>query len=306
MRRQLARRDWEIPPIGIAARVRYAELMLKRAVNWWRRFHRRDFPTRCFAKLVVFAVVCALVCFPSPARFVRHLSHHLNVDELLAPEPEVIAPLLEKARAVIDPEAPPADRLLQLQIFVEREIPYAFDWEVWGTVDYLPTFAEVLAAGREDCDGRAVVAASLLRAMGHEARLVGNSLHMWVWTPWGETMSPQGAQMLEFTGDGWRFDWRGLGIVPESLAFGAAVFPLQRELIIAGALWLLLLSPGTSRRAAAIRAALCLATLMLLRVSGSPAAGTNWLAFAAAGITFVGIWVSAFRTRPRDFLAEAA
>src|SRR3954453_5214678 len=45
-----------------------------------------------------------------------------------------------------------------------RIVPYGLPWEVWGVPWYYPTPAEVLAAGKGDCQGRAVVLASIFKA----------------------------------------------------------------------------------------------------------------------------------------------
>jgi len=62
----------------------------------------------------------------------------------------------------------------------KKKIPYHYDWEVWGNLDYWPTAREALDAGREDCDGQAILAASLLRNRGIDAQVVGNYQHIWV------------------------------------------------------------------------------------------------------------------------------
>jgi hypothetical protein len=65
--------------------------------------------------------------------------------------------------------------------FVLKKIRYVSDYENWGNLDYWPTPAETWAKGQEDCDGRAILAASLLRARGfHSAALVVGLDHMWI------------------------------------------------------------------------------------------------------------------------------
>ncbi len=59
-------------------------------------------------------------------------------------------------------------------------LPYQFDYLNWNTADYWPTPAEALRAGCEDCDGRAILACSILRDMGYHARVVVGLDHAWV------------------------------------------------------------------------------------------------------------------------------
>jgi len=99
----------------------------------------------------------------------------------------------------------------------------------------------VMHKGAEDCDGRAVIAASLLTHLGYKAELVTDYAHMWVKTDKGETMAPGKTQVMVATEKGITFNFRGLSEIPKAWAFGVSIFPLERELIIAGMLWLLLL-----------------------------------------------------------------
>ena len=125
---------------------------------------------------------------------------------------------------VIDPEDP--------RLLVHLQIDHP---------DYLPTVTEVIEQGKEDCDGQAVVAASLLKNFGYDAQLVNDLVHMWVKTDKGETMSPGKAAVVVATEDGLTIRPPAITEISKALAFGIAVFPLVRELIVVIALWLLLL-----------------------------------------------------------------
>lgn len=59
-------------------------------------------------------------------------------------------------------------------------VPYGVPWETYGVPWYFPTPAEVLATGRGDCQGRAVVFASLLKAKGIPFSLEASFDHIWV------------------------------------------------------------------------------------------------------------------------------
>lgn len=60
--------------------------------------------------------------------------------------------------------------LEEIEKFVYEKNKSAWDWEVWGNVNYIPTVEEAIASGREDCDGQAIVGASMLREYGYDAR----------------------------------------------------------------------------------------------------------------------------------------
>jgi hypothetical protein len=164
----------------------------------------------------------------------------------------------------------------------------------------------VLRQGKEDCDGRAVVAASILRRMGYEAWLVSDFLHCWVQTPTGETMSPGTGQKTLIGGR--RADrpttlqLSGLASnLGRGLAYGVAVFPLERESIILAALLLLTTHPRISRARWITGAALLLLAWAGLRFSGESAVRGSqpdaWIAVLAACTALVGWLVIAVKGR---------
>jgi hypothetical protein len=172
-----------------------------------------------------------------------------HLDRLIDADHPGLAKLEEDVRRKLPPDADARAALPIVEKTVYKHVPYAFDWENWGAMEWLPTVDEVLTRGREDCDGRAVVAASLLRRLGYEAWLVTDILHMWVETPAGETMAPTGgAKTLAGgkpgqTGTQTNLNLGLLNNAARGTAFGVAVFPFPRELLIVGALALLTLHP---------------------------------------------------------------
>jgi hypothetical protein len=157
---------------------------------------------------------------------------------------------------------------------VYEKVAYQWDWEVWGAADYMPTVAEMFAKAEEsgggqlfeDCDGRAVLAASLMRRLGYESSLVTDLRHVWVKTPAGEWMGPGGGKTVQSTSGGNKLDlasvWRN---VPVSLSYGIAVFPLSRELVILATAFVLLLARRMPWRVAAICGLLLIQGLLFMR-----------------------------------------
>jgi len=149
----------------------------------------------------------------------------------------------------------------------------------WGGMDSIPTVAEVAAKGREDCDGRAVVAASILKRLGYDATLACDLKHVWVVArdprtgAGGELMSPgKGEKSLVSTDTGTRFSLT-LGLVRNlgrGMAFGMAVFPLLREVILVAVLAALALQPASSRWRRALGCVLCAAALAIVRIAEAP------------------------------------
>lgn len=229
----------------------------------------------------------------------KSIARLANMNSVLDPTDPGLAPLEQQVRARLAPDASASELLAVVEQVVCERIAYAWDWEVWGVVEYLPTVAEALEQGREDCDGRAVVAASLLRRLGHEAWLVSDILHCWVETESGETMSPTGGDKTLVGGAQGTKTTISLGLlrnIGRGLSFGIAVFPLERELIILVTLCLLTMQPRSSVRRRIIGCLLMCAALFLMRYSGEAAARFEGsLDVAIAGVGF-GLAIVAWST----------
>jgi hypothetical protein len=244
-------------------------------------------------KWLVFTVITLFVLFPNPFRLARHLSHIANLDAMVEPaapglaawEDEVRRRLEKKrqdqffvSRGADNSDIPPIDpRAAQIEVerFVYAKVGYAWDWDVWGMADYMPTVSEMFEQAavaedrrmREDCDGRAVIAASLMRRLGYESRLVTDLRHVWVTTPQGEWMGPGRKKAIRSSRRGNETQWAtALSNVPVSLSYGVAVFPIWREAIILVTGILLMLHRGMSSRAMAVGVLLMVQGLLYLRL----------------------------------------
>ncbi|MFQ5411515.1 MAG: hypothetical protein ACE5EC_04435 [Phycisphaerae bacterium] len=255
----------------------------RRFVRWY---------VRMPLKGLVFTGVTFFVLFPDPVRFVRHLGHLSDLEAMVESDAPQLAEWEDElsARLAADsalrtggdgPHAAEDDgsdaRRVQkaIEAFVYQKVRYGWDWEVWGSADYLPTVGEMFeqAAGdadgqmREDCDGQALMAASLMRRMGYESAIVTDLRHVWVATPEGEWMGPGRSKTLISTSEGNRSSiLHTLNNVPVALSYGLAVFPLGRELIILVTAFVLVLHRGMKRRTIAFGALLLLQGLLFMRL----------------------------------------
>ncbi len=237
-------------------------------------------------KWLIFAVVTFFVLFPNPRRFARHLSHIADLDAMVEPAAPQLAPWEDEVRRRLDKrrrsrpssqEGPidPRAAHKELQRVVYDRVAYALDWDVWGAADYMPTVSEMFEQAaaaddgrmREDCDGRAVIAASLMRRLGYKSRIVTDLRHAWVPPPRGEWMGPGRKKTIKSSRRGNETQWTtALSNVPVSLSYGVAVFPLWREAIILATAILLMLHRGMSGRAIAVGALLMIQGLLFLRL----------------------------------------
>lgn len=250
----------------------------------WHRWHSLRWWWRWPIKCAVVGVVAFGISFPNPLVFLRHVEHWRNPNAMIDPDLPELQPLIHELHETLDPDLSPPKTLAHVQKFVETKIPYAWDWETWGAADYLPTLGEALAMGREDCDGRAVIAASLLRTLGYEAELVTDLTHVWVKTDKGETMSPpkDRRKSVEATKDGLRIHWDTIANLPKAMAYGVAVFPWEREVVLILAVWLMTLGRGWGVCRAVIVLGLLVGGLWCLRLGGSrPYDPSVWLQWVA-------------------------
>jgi hypothetical protein len=266
-------------------------------MGFWVRFHRRSRWVRWPLKVLVFAAVVLVVLYPKLWLLPRHIARVADLESVLEPANPGLAPFETDVRSAGPETASAKQRLAVVEWVVYRRKPYAFDWDTWGVMNYLPSTAEALAMPRTDCKGRAVVAASLLRRMGDEAYLTADITHMWVVTPVGEIMSPGvGEKTLEGGPQGTqlRLTVGALANLVRGFGFGVAVFPLTRELIIVAALCALSMHPWSSNRRRVVGCLLVLLALGLLHDSTAVGASTcsrPWLGWVGLGVAVVG-WIT--------------
>jgi hypothetical protein len=123
------------------------------------------FSRPALALFVVLWVV--VVLYPDPNvlwRSIRNIQH-----------PDVNA----AAVAGLARTLPNNPRLIEAAV-EQRIVPYAYDWQVNGVPWYFPSAAEALHAGRGDCESRAIVLASILKAKGIPYQLRMSFDHIWV------------------------------------------------------------------------------------------------------------------------------
>lgn len=206
--------------------------------------NERKWFVRLPTKALVLAATVFFVCFPYPALFWRNIARWRNPMALIEPHAPALQPWVDELQATLPPGA--ADRRIvkHVEAFVYDHVPYAWDWDNWGVSDYIPTVSEVVERGKEDCDGRAVVAASLMVRFGVSARLVSDFAHVWVTTAAGDAMGPGQPPAMVSTDRGLKIRWSAVPNLGRACAFGIAVFPWPREAIVLIVLWILMLRRG--------------------------------------------------------------
>jgi len=219
-------------------------------------------------KIALFLLTVFLVCFPNPGLLVEHVRRWRNPNQLVEPDSPALLPLTEEAQAAIAPELAPPDVLKAVEKLVLKRVAYEWDWNNWGNADFIPTVTETLEKGKEDCDGRAVVAASLLTRLGYPAQIVTDFSHVWVTTEFGDLMGPGKSHAVVATGTGLQIKPSAWKPLAKALAYCVAPFPLPRELIILVVFWWLLLRGGVGVGWSLVAFTLMLNGLLFLRAGG--------------------------------------
>lgn len=180
--------------------------------------------------------------YPDPAVLVRSIENiaHPNID-----------PAAVRSLAASLPNNP---RLIENAVLT-RLVPYAYDWQVNGVPWYFPTTAEVVKWKRGDCESRAILLASILKAKGIPYQLRMSFDHIWVQYP-GKVANPlenSGVVLAERVNGHFVWHWpKDFHLGPEfnaQVAIYWTPMPLARKVIlIAGLMLVLLINPVAARR----------------------------------------------------------
>ncbi len=272
-------------------------------------------------KWAAFALVTFFVLFPYPRQLARNLSHLRNMQAMIEPQAPQLETLQHELEQRLQKTAATQPSLLKnpnvvlrhVERLVLDEVHYEWDWNLWGSADYMPTVAEIFEKAketdgqlREDCDGRAVIAASLMKRLGYDATLVSDLSHVWVKTPEGEWMGPGGQKTVVATPEGNRIAWRTLlDNIPICISFGIRVFPFSREFIILAAAFLLSWHRRTPWRVAVVGLILLTQGLLFMRlgyfgpraVAREVSSWPSWVGLIHIAIGFGVLWSASSRAR---------
>lgn len=267
----------------------------------WEGLARMRPAWRFAIKCAVFVLVLLVMLFPNPVQLLRQMPRYRNPEQLIRADfpgmAEIDATLDQLLRAQSG-----RDELQIVEAYVLDTIGYEWDWNNWGNADYWPDAEEVWQRGREDCDGRAILAASILRRRGHaNVSLVGNLQHIWVDVDGVGILGPQGETNLTFGPDGLRFAIPSPELLLRNAAYGVGNFPAWRLIVLWLTAAVLLFHPARDRGRFLACVAVGLAGLMLLRDWGQAMGETLDLLggsfLVGAGLLLTALWMAARSAR---------
>lgn len=155
---------------------------------------------RLIARIAFSIALVVVALFPNVPRLASQFSRVLHPDRLVDPNfrgSDEALELLRDEMASLAPAALLVDQVKVVDSFVRKHVTYARDWDLYGgNLHDWPTPEEVWRRGSDDCDGIAVLSASLLQRLGIKATLEYNAFHCW-------------ARAWESTGDG---EWRAVSV----------------------------------------------------------------------------------------------
>jgi len=260
-----------------------------------RRKKKRSGAWLTFAKWLTFLAVVLVVLYPRLDMLPRTLQRYLNPNSLIDPQSPALAPLIEEFDRQRDLNWGGMALTDEVEQFTYRKIPYRHDWKVWANVDYFPTVEETLQKGMEDCDGRAVVAASLLEHYGVDAKLANDFTHVWVVTEHGNALETAGGNTAVVEGKeggGLKISWgRAIKQTATASSWMISAFPLFRELIILLAAWLLLTGTRKSLQLATPAGLVMLIGLLLIRDGESFRMWSTWAGWLCLFGAVVYLWL---------------
>lgn len=186
---------------------------------------------RLLLRFGLLLAVIYLCCFPNPLIPLSNLHRIRNLPSITDPDQTYAQKWITLFDRAVPPDTPAASLPEAVQQFVYQNIPYAWDWDTYGAADHWPTLDELWYIRADDCDGRAILAATLLRSRGLDVHFLSDAQHVWLSTPEGECMHPgRGRRQVDAQGVAQSNRIAGLDLL-RAASFGMHVFPAGRQAI---------------------------------------------------------------------------
>ncbi|MBN1465745.1 hypothetical protein JXA02_08300 [candidate division KSB1 bacterium] len=211
----------------------------------WHWLSERSFLVRLIIKTVLFICIFLVVTFPNPVLNIKQVQAYLNTETLFDTNFE-----LDVINAEIDSLLPAnhttLDEYKAVVQFVYQHIPYQFDWDNWGNSEYWPSASETWRRGREDCDGRAILAVAIFRSRGYkDANIVGSMKHLWIKVGDQELMGPDRETIMVMDQGQKKMRMPPFIYMVEAMALQLSYYPIFRMLLITLIALILLYHPAT-------------------------------------------------------------
>lgn len=227
---------------------------------FWQWLAARPVVFRLAFKVLFFSLIFLFVTFPNPVLSLKQFSAYRNIEALFVTN----FPEMPTINARIDSLLPP-DYTFQQEYhaivrFVYENIHYQYDWDNWLNSEFWPTADEVWRRGREDCDGRAILAVAIFRSRGYsDATVVGGLTHLWITVGGQELMGAQKEKTMVMQDGRKKMRVPPLTSILEAAAVQLDSYPIFRLVVIL--LFLLLLAYHPAKNVTLLLA-LCLSAVI--------------------------------------------
>lgn len=116
--------------------------------------------------IIMLLIWTFFVCYPNPYIFIRNFIRYVRFPV----DPSIIE--------FINEDIP--DDPSKIEIFVRKLIKYEYDWKNYGVPWYVPSAIDAVERQKGDCESRAIVFASILKAKDIPYSLKASLVHIWV------------------------------------------------------------------------------------------------------------------------------
>ena len=218
---------------------------MKYLFRWWNSLATLPWAGRVGIKLAVFVTVFLVVTLPNPLLTVKQVKAYLDTEALFDSQFPEMRTINAKIDSLLLDDYTFEQEYRTIVRFVYDEIKYEFDWDNWLNSEYWPSAREVWQRGREDCDGRAILAVAIFRSRGYaDANIVGSMQHLWIRVGDNELMGPDKEKLVVVEDGKKRFLLPSFQYMLEAMAGHLHSYPLMRMVILLMTFLILLMHPA--------------------------------------------------------------
>ncbi len=116
--------------------------------------------------IVILLIWTFVVCYPNPFIFIRNFIRYADLP---------VDPAIVDYINIDIPDDPG-----EIEVFVRKMIKYEYDWKNYGVPWYVPSARDAVERQKGDCESRAIVFASILRAKNIPYSFKASLVHIWV------------------------------------------------------------------------------------------------------------------------------
>jgi hypothetical protein len=199
----------------------------------WQWLSVRPFVCRLGLKILILFFVFLAMTFPNPFLTIKQIEAYRDIESLFVMDFPELAAINVSIDSLLPENYTFEDEYKTIIRFVYNHIRYQYDWDNWINSEYWPPADQVWRRGREDCDGRAILAVVIFRSRGYaDATVVGSMTHLWIKVGDQELMGAQPEKIMEMQDGQKRMRMPKLSYVLKAAAQQLDSYPIFRMIVI--------------------------------------------------------------------------